>query len=119
MKPETAQFLDNARKMLKRGRLMLEVPLYEDAARAAYLACFHAAQALIFEREQRVLKTHHGVQTEFHRLTKDEPAINADLRGFLSLAYTFKTIADYDLGSSVHDDGSGRAGRDGDGGTIH
>lgn len=60
MRPETAQFIDNARKMLERGRLMLEVPLYEDAGRAAYLACFHVAQALIFEREQRILKAHYG-----------------------------------------------------------
>lgn len=101
MRPETAQFIDNARKMLERGRLMLEVPLYEDAGRAAYLACFHVAQALIFEREQRVLKTHRGVQTEFQRLVRDQPAVEADLRGFLSRAYRFKTIADYDLGSSV------------------
>jgi uncharacterized protein (UPF0332 family) len=51
VKPESAQFLDNAGKMLSRGRLMLSAPLYDDAGRAAYLACFHAAQALIFERE--------------------------------------------------------------------
>jgi uncharacterized protein (UPF0332 family) len=101
MRPETAQFIDNARKMLERGRLMLEVPLYEDAGRAAYLACFHVAQALIFEREQRVLKTHRGVQTEFQRLMQEEPVIDGELRGFLSRAYRFKTIADYDLGSSV------------------
>jgi uncharacterized protein (UPF0332 family) len=101
MRPETAQFLDNARKMLERGRLMLTVPLYEDAGRAAYLACFHSAQALIFEREQRILKTHRGVQSEFHRLTQKESAVDAELRGFLSRAYSFKTIADYDLGSSV------------------
>jgi len=37
--------------MLVRGRRMLEVDLYEDAGRAAYLAAFHAAQAFIFERE--------------------------------------------------------------------
>jgi uncharacterized protein (UPF0332 family) len=101
MRPETAQFIDNACKMLERGSLMLEVPLYEDAGRAAYLACFHVAQALIFERRQRVLKTHHGVQTEFQRLMQEEPAVDGDLRGFLSRAYSFKTIADYDLGSSV------------------
>jgi uncharacterized protein (UPF0332 family) len=56
---------------------------------------------VIFEREQRVLKTHRGVQTEFQRLMRNEPAVDADLRGFLSRAYTYKTIADYDLGNSV------------------
>jgi len=56
MRPETAQFFENARDMLVRGRRMLEVDLYEDAGRAAYLAAFHAAQAFIFEREYRTLK---------------------------------------------------------------
>ena len=32
---------------------MLEADLIEDAGRAAYLAAFHAAQALISERENR------------------------------------------------------------------
>jgi uncharacterized protein (UPF0332 family) len=47
------------------------------------------------------VKTHRGVQSEFHRLTQNEPSIEAELRAFLSRAYTFKTIADYDLGSSI------------------
>ena len=83
MRPETAQFLDNARRMLERGRLMMRAPLYEDAGRAAYLACFHVAQALIFEREGRVLKTHGGVQSEFHRLTHNQSPVDGGLRGFL------------------------------------
>ena len=44
---------------------MLEADLIEDAGRAAYLAAFHAAQALIYERENRSLKTHRGVQSEW------------------------------------------------------
>jgi len=102
MRSETAHFINNARSMLERGRLMLGVPLYEDAGRAAYLACFHVAQALIFESEQRVLKTHHGVQSEFHRLTKNDSTIDGELRGFLSQAYRLKTIADYDLSTYAH-----------------
>ena len=96
MKPETVLFFENARNMLARGRRMLEADLYEDVGRAAYLAAYHAAQALIFEREQRTLKTHGGVQSEFARLIKDEQIVPADLRGFVSRAYAFKTIADYD-----------------------
>jgi uncharacterized protein (UPF0332 family) len=82
--------------MLERGHMMLGVPLYEEAGRAAYMACFHAAQGLIFERDGRVMKTHHGVRSEFHRLTRAEARIDNELRGFLTEAYKFKTTADYD-----------------------
>jgi uncharacterized protein (UPF0332 family) len=88
--------LDIARNMLERGFRMLEADLIEDAGRAAYLTAFHAAQALIYERENRTLKTHRGVQSEFSKLIRDDPKIPGDLRGFVSRAYAFKTIADYD-----------------------
>jgi uncharacterized protein (UPF0332 family) len=87
--------------MLARGQRMLEVDLIEDAGRAAYLAAFHSAEALIFERDGRALKTHRGVQSEFSRLIRGEPSVPADLRAFLSRAYGFKTIADYDPQTSV------------------
>lgn len=62
------------------------------------LAAFHAAQALVFERTGRLFKTHNGVQAEFLRLTKDDSRVDAELRTFLSRAYTLKTIADYETG---------------------
>lgn len=63
---------------------MLGVGLNDAAGRTAYLARFHAAQTLIFERHGKVLKTHHGVHTEFLRLTKDDPRLDEDMRSFLS-----------------------------------
>ena len=75
---------------------MLSVGLNDDAGRAAYLTAFHAAQALIFERTGKVLKTHKGVQIEFLALTKNDLAFTADLRVFVSQAYNFKSIADYE-----------------------
>jgi uncharacterized protein (UPF0332 family) len=87
--------------MLMRGLRMLDADLIEDAGRAAYLVAFHAAQALISERENRTLKTHRGVQSEFSKLIRDDALVPADLRGFLSRAYAFKTIADYDPMTSV------------------
>lgn len=36
------------------------------------------------------------MQSEFFRLIKDDPSIPDDLCGFVSRAYSFKTIADYD-----------------------
>ena len=98
MTPEAARFLQNAEKHFKRGQTMLSVQLNDDAARAAYLAAFHAAQAVIFERSGRIVKTHRGVQSEFLRLTKDDPLFTPDQRVFLSQAYDFKAVADYETG---------------------
>ena len=81
---------------------MLSVQLNEQAGRTAYLPGFHAAQALIFEIDGRALKTHHGVQSEFLRLTQNEPRIDRDLRGFLSRSYNLKAIADYETGAGAH-----------------
>jgi predicted nucleotidyltransferase len=57
-----------ARDMLRRAEQMIALGLNDDVGRAASLACFHVAQAVIFGREGRVLKTHRGVQTEFNRI---------------------------------------------------
>ncbi|HTC12433.1 MAG TPA: HEPN domain-containing protein [Acetobacteraceae bacterium] len=105
MKPEAAEFLGHARRMLERAPRTLRVSLFEDAGRTAYMAAFHAAQALIFEREDRVMKTHHGVRSEFHRITRGVPGIDAgidpNLPAFLSRAYRMKTAADYELGGDM------------------
>jgi uncharacterized protein (UPF0332 family) len=96
--PQAAEFLEKAQKLLIEAGVMLSVKLNEAAGRTAYLAAFHAAQALIFERIGKILKTHNGVQAEFLRLTKDDPRVDAELRLFLSRAYNFKAIADYETG---------------------
>lgn len=98
MTPEARRYLAKAHQQLARARTMLDVSLHEDAGRAAYLAGFHAAQAMIFETVGRLLKTHKGVQTEFLRLTKDDTRFDPELRTFLSTAYNLKSIADYETG---------------------
>jgi len=95
---ETDHILQKAEKHLERGQVMLGVGLHDDAGRAAYLAVFHAAQAVIFERTGKVAKTHRGVQNEFLRLTRDDPHFTPDQRIFLSQAYNFKAVADYETG---------------------
>ena len=98
MKPQSARFLDKADKLLNEAETMLHVGLNEAAGRSAYLAGFHAAQALIFERQGRALKTHSGVQSEFHRLVRNDFRFDENLRTFLSRAYNLKAIADYETG---------------------
>ena len=98
MTPEAARFLEKAQKLLEHAATMLGVGLNDDAGRTAYLAGFHAAQALIFESMGKTFKTHKGVQMEFLHLTKNDLLVPPDLRIFLSQTYNLKAIADYETG---------------------
>lgn len=98
MKAESAIFVEQATIILARAQIMLRAGLNEDAARAAYMAGFHVAQAYIFERTDKTSKSHKGVQIEFFRLTKDDPRIDVELRKFLSQSYDYKSVADYFTG---------------------
>ena len=71
---------------------------YNAAGRDAYLAGFHAAQALISERTSRSVKSHGGANAEFHRLIRGDVRIDDELRAFFSFAYNLKAIADYETG---------------------
>ena len=59
--------------MLAKATVMPGAGLPDEAARAACLAAFHAAQALIFERQGAVARTHRGVQASFNRLPHSPP----------------------------------------------
>jgi len=99
--PEAGLYLDKARQAVTEARAVIAISLLEAAGRAAYLAAFHAAQALIFERLGDVPKTHRGVHAQFFRLLKDVPYPDTELPRFLSRAYNFKTVADYDIGPNA------------------
>ena len=98
MTPQATEFLEKAKHLLAEADIMLGVDLNDAAGRTACLAGFHAAQAFIFERDSKVFKTHHGVQTEFPWLTKDDPRVDGEMRLFLSRTYNLKAIADYETG---------------------
>jgi uncharacterized protein (UPF0332 family) len=84
VKPETGHFLAKARRLLGEADGMQAMHYNDAAGRTAYLAGFHAAQALIFERTGKAAKTHNGVHTEFQRLSKDNRDLDPELRVFLS-----------------------------------
>jgi len=94
MKPETADYLGKAHATLADATKIATLPLPHVAAREAYLAVFHAAQAYIFEHTGMAAKTHRGVRSEFTRLARREPRIGRNLIIFLGAAYRFKTITD-------------------------
>ena len=68
------------------------------AGREAYLAAFHAAEALLYERTGKVAKTHRGLRAQFARIAKDEPRIDQSVSEFLGRAYELKSLADYGTG---------------------
>jgi uncharacterized protein (UPF0332 family) len=96
--PETELYLAKAHKLLAEAETMLVVQLHDAAGRTAYLAGFHAAQALISELTGKSIKTHRGVHGEFHRLMKDIAGFDGELKAFLSKSYSLKSIADYETG---------------------
>ncbi|MBU3889008.1 MULTISPECIES: HEPN domain-containing protein [Methylosinus] len=98
MKAEAADFLEKAREDLSDARKIAAIGLSKVAARCAYYAAFHAAEAFIIEATGKSVKTHSGARAEFARLAKDSGAIDKSLPKFLAKAYIYKEISDYGAG---------------------
>ena len=98
MTPEAAAYLAMAREDLHEAGLIAALPLAKTATRSAYYAAFHAAEALIFERTGKIVKTHTGVRSEFSRLLMK--TADAALVQTLSKGYGFKDLADYGSGKN-------------------
>jgi uncharacterized protein (UPF0332 family) len=98
--PEAARFLDKARQCLADAELYL--PLAPRiSGREAYLAAFHAAAALLYERTGTITRTHRGLRAQFARIARDEPRIDQSLSEFLGRAYELKSLADYGTGAEA------------------
>jgi uncharacterized protein (UPF0332 family) len=82
------------------------------AAREAYMASFHAAQAFLFERRGKVPRTHSGVHSVFGQLAKGEPGLGRMFGRFLPNAYELKDIADYRTDRTVEPEQADAALRD-------
>lgn len=96
---EALDYLRLARRAIEKAHRVTHVQLHDEAARLAYLAAFHAAQAFLFDRLGRAMKTHAGVQAEFGRVAREPPALPVWMHPFLSNAFEYKTGADYGTGS--------------------
>ena len=79
---------------LAKAAAMMTHPFYDEAGRHAYYAMFHAAHALIVERDFKPPKTHRGLHQLFARATSTEPALQP-LVAELGKSYRFKWVADY------------------------
>jgi uncharacterized protein (UPF0332 family) len=96
--PEAADYLNKARDDLNDARKIVAIGLAKVAARAAYYAAFHAAEAFIIERTGKIAKTHSGLRSEFARLARATPEIDKTFSIFLAKAYKYKEISDYGVG---------------------
>ncbi len=97
MTPEAARYLDKARQCLADASLYRTL-VPRIAAREAYLAAFHAAEALVSDRTGKSAKTHRGLRAQFAHIARDEPRIGQPLTEFLAQAYELKSISDYGTG---------------------
>jgi uncharacterized protein (UPF0332 family) len=93
--PESAAALATAQQHLSDAKAIQGLRISHVAAREAYLAAFHAAEAFIHERTGRPVKTRSGLRTVFSRLAKDEPRLDPAFVQFLANAYDLKSLADY------------------------
>ena len=101
MTPEGRSYLAKAQEDLNDARKIADIGLAKVAARSAYYAAFHAAEALIFERTGKIAKTHTGVRSEFSRPMKETPNFDRSLTAFLAKAYTFREIGNYGIGPAA------------------
>lgn len=94
-------YIEKARQSLVEAHAVADIKFFEAAGRAAYLAAYHAAQAFILARTNKVAKTHSGVRSQFARVAKDDPKIERRLASFLAQAYKLKVVADYAVGLDI------------------
>jgi uncharacterized protein (UPF0332 family) len=97
--PEAARFLDKARLSLADATLYQPI-VPRIAGREAYLAAYHAAEALIFERTGKIAKTHRGLRAQFALLARDV-SIDQAIWEILGQAYELKSLADYGTGTEA------------------
>lgn len=85
--------------------MLAALPMNRHAARSAYYAMFHAAEALIVQRSGRSAKTHRGVHSEFSRLTKEGDPNDRVIWRALPDGYHHKELYDYstDLNANISD----------------
>ena len=94
MKQDTLDQLSVADIALAKAAAMMTHPFHDEAGRHAYYAMFHAAHALVVERDFKPPKTHRGLHQLFARATSTEPHLQP-LVTQLGASYHLKWIADY------------------------
>ncbi len=95
MTPIAADLMAKAKTSLEFADTILKAGIAMVAAREAYMAAFHAAQALLHDRDGKVPKTHSGVRAQFARIALADASLGEQFGRFLARAYEYKDISDY------------------------
>ena len=82
MTPEAARFIAKARQCLA-DALPYQPLVPRITGREAYLAAFHAAEALVYERTGKIARTHRGLRARFALVNGNAPRIDKSLSEFL------------------------------------
>jgi uncharacterized protein (UPF0332 family) len=93
--PEARDAMEQARRCLDTARLIADRPVPEVVGKLAYLAAYHAANALIASRRGKVARTHTGTRTVLAELAREDARISVEFRQFLAAAYEMKALSDY------------------------
>ena len=101
MKLEAALHLQKANNLLDVSQRLVRDAYFNDAARDAYLAVYHAAQAYIIKHAGKAAKTHNGAHSQFAQLATVEPRSDQGMRQLLPDAYSMKAVADYEFGEGA------------------
>lgn len=101
MKPDTIKLLARSAHDLDYARRFLGTAAPDAAARSCYHAVFHAAMALLDERQDSRPKTHRGVHARFAAAVMADASLPPSMSEFLVYAYRFKQVADYDMEPNV------------------
>jgi uncharacterized protein (UPF0332 family) len=85
--PEATAWLVKSREFLRKSASMLAAGWPDEAGRAAYLAAFHAAQAYIFDRTGKTVKSHAGLHGLFAQVASADTNFDATQGSLAACTY--------------------------------
>ncbi len=100
MKPEIRQRLTKARRLIRIARGYDDEKDPEGVAHHAYYAMYHAATAVLLERQGTYPKTHSSIVGQFGLLVKGMPGEAREQGRALREGFELRLLADYDAGAT-------------------
>lgn len=94
---EQEEMIQVAEEKLDAARYLLNGEKYDSAVSSAYYASFHAAKALLLEKESQP-KTHQGISSELGKLYREE--LGSEMTRNFSQIQTRREEADYSTNKS-------------------
>ena len=100
MKPEVRQRLTKARRLVRVARGYDDEKDPEGIAHHAYYTMYHAATAVLLERQGTYPKKHSSIVGQFGLLVKEMPDKAREQGRALRESFELRLLADYDAGAT-------------------